>query len=53
MKVLRRVNRRGVDQQDRDVILNGIHAAAHTAFQALSILFQDHRLLANRADEDV
>jgi len=48
-----RVDGCGVDQQDGDVVLNGIHAAAYAALQTFPVFFQDHRLLANRADEDV
>ena len=48
-----RVNRSGVHQHDRDVVLNGVHTAAFAAFQTLPVRIQDHRLLANRADQHV
>jgi methylenetetrahydrofolate dehydrogenase (NADP+) / methenyltetrahydrofolate cyclohydrolase len=48
-----RIRRGSVDQQDRDVVLNGIDAVAYAAFQTFPVFFQDHRFLANRADEDV
>lgn len=51
--VLCRVYGRRIDQQDGDIVLNGINAAAHAALQTFPVFFQDHRLLANRADEDV
>lgn len=51
--VLCRIDGGGINQQDRNVVLNGIHTAASTAFQALPIFFQDQRFLAKRADEDV
>ena len=50
---LRRFNGCGINQQDGDVVLNGVDAAAYAAFQAFAVFFQDHRFLANRADEDV
>ncbi len=53
MCVLSRIDGSGIDQQDRDVVLTGINAAAHAALETFPILFQDERLLANRADEDV
>src|ERR1019366_8608529 len=46
-----RVNRSGVHQHDRDVVLNGVHTAAFAAFQTFPVRLQDHRLLANRADQ--
>jgi hypothetical protein len=49
----RRFNGGGVDEQDGDVVLNGIDAVAYSALQTLPVFFQDHRLLANRADDDV
>ena len=48
-----RFRRGSVDQQDRDAVLNGIDAVAYTALQTFPVFFQDHRLLAHRADEDV
>ena len=48
-----RINRSGVDEHDRDVILDGVHTAAFAAFETLAIRTQSHRLLADRADEDV
>jgi hypothetical protein len=48
-----RIRRGSVDQQDRDSVLNGIDAVAYAALQTFPIVFQDHRLLANRADENV
>jgi hypothetical protein len=47
------VNGSGVDQQDRNTVLYRVHAAAFSAFQARRILFQDERLLARRANQDV
>jgi methylenetetrahydrofolate dehydrogenase (NADP+)/methenyltetrahydrofolate cyclohydrolase len=48
-----RIGRRSVDQQDRDAVLNGVDAVAYTALQTFPIVFLDHRLLANRAHENV
>ena len=48
-----RIRRGSVDQQDRDAVLNGIDAVAYAALQTFPVFFQDHRLLADRADEDV
>lgn len=48
-----RIGRRSVDQQDRNAVLNGVDAVAHTALQTFPVVFQDHRLLANRAHENV
>ena len=45
------INGRGIDQHDRDVVLDGVNAPAFAAFQALSVRVQDHRLLANRANQ--
>jgi hypothetical protein len=47
------VDGRGVDQQDRNAVLDRIHPAAFAAFQARRIFFQDERLLASRANQDV
>lgn len=48
-----RVNCRDVYQHDRDIVLNGVNAAADTAFQALPIRVQDDRLFTDRADQHV
>jgi hypothetical protein len=48
-----RVDGRGVNQQDRDPVLNGIHAATLGAFQAGRVLFQRERLLASRTNQNV
>ena len=48
-----RIGRGSVDQQDRDAVLNGIDAVAYAALQTFPVFFQDHRLLADRADEYV
>src|SRR4029077_3671936 len=48
-----RVNLGGVHQHDRDVVLNGVHTSAFSAFQTGPVCAQDHRLLAKRADQDV
>jgi hypothetical protein len=42
-----------INQKDRNVVAYRIDAAAFSTFQALAILFQHERLLANRANEDV
>jgi len=52
-QVSSRVNCGGIHQHDWDVVLNGVHAAAFAAFQASTVRIQDHRNLANRADEYV
>jgi hypothetical protein len=49
--VSRWVNGRGVHQHDRNVVLNGVNAAAFAAFQTLPVPTRDHRLLANRANQ--
>jgi len=43
----------GVNQQNRDIVLDWIDAAAFTAFQARRILSQDERLLTSRAYQNV
>src|SRR6266496_2197524 len=48
-----RFNGRGIHQQNRDVVLNGIHAAACAALQALPIRFQDQRLFAHGTNQNV
>ena len=48
-----RVNRGGVHQHDRDVVLNGVDTAAFAAFQTFPVCIQDHWLLANRADQHI
>jgi hypothetical protein len=48
-----RIRGGSVDQQDRDVVLNGIDSVAYAALQTFPVFFQDHRFLANRADENV
>src|SRR5271157_1222569 len=47
------INGSGVYQHDRDVVLDGVNAVAFAAFQALAVGIQDHRLLANRANQHV
>jgi methylenetetrahydrofolate dehydrogenase (NADP+)/methenyltetrahydrofolate cyclohydrolase len=46
-----RVDFGGVDEHDGNVVLNGVDAAAFTAFEARVVVDQSHRLLADRADE--
>src|SRR5437879_1890636 len=48
-----RVDLGGFHQHDRDIVLNGVYTAAFAAFQACAVRTQDHRLLANRADQHV
>src|SRR5260370_29567758 len=48
-----RVNLGGVDQHDRDVVLNGVHTAAFSAFQTNPRCAQNPRLLATRANQHV
>jgi methylenetetrahydrofolate dehydrogenase (NADP+)/methenyltetrahydrofolate cyclohydrolase len=50
---LDRVNRSGVHKHDRDIVLNGVNAAADTAFQTLPVRVQDDRLFTDRADQYV
>jgi hypothetical protein len=47
------VNRGGIEQHDRNVILNRVNTAALTTLQALPIRIQHHWLLAKRADQHV
>ena len=42
-----------VDEQDRNVVADGINPSAFKAFQRLTTVFQDQRFLAERAGEDV
>ena len=42
-----------IDQQNGNVVPNWINPLACAAFQALSVLFQGERFLADRTDEDV
>src|SRR5215475_799118 len=44
---------RFVDQHDRNVIANGINALAFDAFEAVFVLFELHRSLTKRADENL
>ena len=53
IRVLSRIDGSRVDKQNRDVILNGIDATTDSTLQTLPILFEDQRLLANRADENI
>jgi hypothetical protein len=46
-------NRGGVDQQNRDVVLNRIDAAAFATLQAFGFVLQRERLLANRANQNI
>jgi len=48
-----RVDLGGFHQHDRDIVLNGVYTATFAAFQACAVRTQDHRLLANRADQHV
>jgi hypothetical protein len=50
---LSRIGGGSVDQQNRNSILNGIDAAALTAFQAGRILAQRQRLLASGTNQNV
>ena len=47
------LNRRGIDQQDRNVILDGIHAPALRAFQTGRVFPQGKRLLAGGTNENI
>ena len=50
---LGRVDGGGVHQHDRDIVLNGVNAAADTAFQTLPVRVQDDRLFTDRADQHI
>jgi hypothetical protein len=50
---LGRVNRSGVHEHDRDIVLNGVNTAADAAFQALPVDVQNDRLFTDRADQHV
>jgi len=43
----------GIDQHDRNVILNGIDAVALSAFQSFFISGQSNRLFAKRTNQHV
>jgi hypothetical protein len=47
------LNLGGVDQHNRDIVLNRVHAAAFAAFQAFAVRIQNHRLPANGANQHV
>jgi hypothetical protein len=51
--ILGLVDRGGVHEHDRDIILNGVNTAADAAFQALSVSIQNDRLFTDRADQHV
>jgi hypothetical protein len=42
----------GIDEHDRDVILDGVHAVACATFQAVPLV-ERHRLFANRANQQI
>ena len=43
----------GVDEHDGDVVLDGVEAAAFAAFQAVAVVVQNHRFLANGANQHI
>jgi len=43
----------GVDEHDRNVVLDRVDATAFAAFQAGSVGVQSHRFLANRANQHI
>src|ERR1700678_1056702 len=47
------VDRRDVDQHDRNIVLNRVNAAADGTFQAESVRIRDHRLFTDGADQYV
>lgn len=49
---LGRVDFGSVDQHNRDVILDGVDAAALAAFEAVTVGAEDDRLFADRTNED-
>ena len=48
-----RVDNGFVNQHDRDVVPNGIHAATLATLQALSFVFESERFLADRANQHI
>lgn len=42
----------GIDEHDRDVILDGVNAVACATFQAVPLV-ERHRLFANRANQQI
>ncbi len=47
------VNLCGIHQHHWNIVLNGVHTAAFAAFQTLAVGIEDHRLLADRANQHV
>ena len=47
------VNRGGIDEHDRNVVLYWVNPAADAAFQPLVTFSQGYRFLAKRTDEHV
>jgi hypothetical protein len=43
----------GVDEHDGNVVLDGVDTAAVAALQAVAVVMQNDRFLANRADQHI